>query len=80
MLLCLQASLELSEPSESVQVFLVNGKSVSVTLDPFNRTDQVLELVCSQIEMGPGFTYYFGLFLEKENSGEDSTWTGCHGN
>ena len=74
----LQASTNIPEPSADVEVFLVNGKSVKVRVGTYDRTDQVLEKVCAEIKLGSEFTYYFGLFLEKEE--EDSTWTGCHNN
>ena len=54
-------------------MFLVNGKSVKVTVNVFDRTDQVLEKVCSEIQLAPELTYYFGLFTEIE---ESDTWTG----
>ena len=73
----MQASTDIPEPSADMEVFLVNGKSVKVRVSTYDRTDQVLEKACAEIKLGSEFTYFFGLFLEKEE--EDSTWTGCHG-
>ena len=58
-------------------MFLVNGKSVSVTVGSFDRTDQVLERVCSEIQLASELTYYFSLFLEKQCADAES-WTGEH--
>lgn len=65
----------MSEPSAEVQVFLVNGKSVTVKVGSFDRTDQVLEKVSSEIQLAPQLTYYFGLFLEREQE-EGGSWVG----
>ena len=70
-----QSSTEVTEFSAEVEVFLVNGKSVKVEVGAFDRTDQVLEKVASEIQLPPKLTYYFGLFLEKEDE-ETGTWTG----
>ena len=56
-----------------MEVFLVNGKSVTVRVNMYDRTDQVLEKVCSEIKLTPEFTYFFGLFLEKD---DDDSWIG----
>lgn len=58
-----------------MKVFLVNGKSVSVQVNVFDRTDQVLERVCAEIQLASQLTYYFALFVEKKEEGEE-TWTG----
>ena len=58
-----------------LEVFLVNGKSVTVELDPCLRTDQVLEGVASHIQLAPQCTYFFNLFIE-EQRGKEDTWTG----
>jgi hypothetical protein len=71
----LQASTEVTEFSADVEAFLVNGKSVTVKVGAFDRTDQVLEKVASEIQLAPKLTYYFGLFLEKEDQ-ETGAWTG----
>ena len=80
-LLLLQASGSLSELSGlgegfegEMQVFLVNGKSVSVKVGTYDRTDQVLERVCQEIQLASDLTYYFALFIEKQQEGEE-TWT-----
>lgn len=65
----------MTEPTVEVEVFLVNGKSVSVQVGSFDRTDQVLEKVAKEIQLATKLTYYFGLFLEKEAEDTD-TWTG----
>lgn len=66
----------LSEGSEGkVEVYLVNGKSVSVQVGVYDRTDQVLERACVEIQLASHLTYYFALFMEKQEEGEE-TWTG----
>lgn len=77
----LQASGSLSELSGlgegfegELQVFLVNSKSVSVKVGTYDRTDQVLERVCQEIQLASDLTYYFALFMEKQEEGEE-TWT-----
>lgn len=69
-----KASSDVSESSGEIEVFLVNGKSVSVTVGSFDRTDQVLERVCSEIQLASELTYYFSLFLEKQSEDAES-WT-----
>ena len=44
---------------------------MTVTVAVSDRSDQVLEQVCSKIELNPELTYYFGLFLERENTTSD---------
>ena len=53
-------------------MYLVNGKKVTVAVSVSDRSDQVLEQVCSQIELNPELTYYFGLFLEREDPTSES--------
>lgn len=65
----------MTESSAEVEVFLVNGKSVTVKVGSFDRTDEVLEKVASEIQLAPQLTYYFGLFLETEQE-EGGTWAG----
>ena len=60
---------------EELKVYLVNGKSVSVRVGVFDRTDQVLERVCAEIELASHLTYYFSLFMEKQDEGEEESWT-----
>ena len=58
-------------PEEDVQleVYLVNGKSVKVDITSTDQTDDVLETVCSVLELGTDLTYYFGLYLVDDVSG-----------
>lgn len=52
----------------------MNGKSVTIQVDPYKRTDQVLEGVASHIQLAPRCTYFFNLFLEQQEEGQP--WTG----
>ena len=61
-----------------LEVFLLNGKSVTVLVNRYQRTDQVLEGVASHIQLAPACTYLFNLFLEKQE-GSGQTWTGVCG-
>ena len=54
---------------------------MSVKIGTYDRSDQVLEKVCKEIQLATPLTYYFGLFLEKEEKQgeeeeEEQTWTG----
>ncbi len=60
-----QASTPLTDPPSQIDVYLVNGKSISVTVAVGDRADQVLEAVCDKIDLNSDLTYYFGLFLER---------------
>ena len=46
-----------------LDVYLTNGKKVTVDIMAMERTDSVLEIVAKKIELPEKFTYYFGLFV-----------------
>ena len=46
-----------------VDVFLANGRKVTVEVMALDRTDDVLEKVAKRMELPEQFTYYFGLFV-----------------
>eukprot|EP00037_Helgoeca_nana_P032984 m.416220 g.416220 ORF g.416220 m.416220 type:complete len:491 (+) comp29879_c0_seq1:35-1507(+) len=48
-------------------VYLVNKKSITITALTTDQTDEVLEAVCTEIGVEAELTYYFGLFLVKED-------------
>ncbi len=56
----------MTDPPTQLEIYLVNGKSVSVPVAVSDRADEVLEAVCAHIELTSDLTYYFALFLEKE--------------
>lgn len=59
-------------PEEDVQleIFLVNGKSVTVDILSTDQTFDVLETVIQLIGMNPNLTYYFALYLVKDSTGK----------
>ena len=59
-------------PEEDVQleVYLVNGKSVKVDIMSTDQTDDVLETVCSVLELTQDLAYYFGLYLVDDVNGK----------
>lgn len=59
-------------PEEDVQleIFLVNGKSVTVDVSSTDQTDDVLEAVIQLIGMDPNLTYYFALYLVEDATGK----------
>eukprot|EP00041_Stephanoeca_diplocostata_P007025 m.97100 g.97100 ORF g.97100 m.97100 type:complete len:500 (-) comp16686_c0_seq1:188-1687(-) len=59
-------------PEEDVQleIFLVNGKSVTVDIMSTDQTFDVLETVIQLIGMNPNLTYYFALYLVKDSTGK----------
>lgn len=61
------------DPEENVQleVYLPNGKSLTVDILSTNQTDDVLETVCSVLEMSPDLTYYFALYLVEDMTGRN---------
>ena len=74
-----QVSCDLQEDGGDTEmpldVFLVNGKSITLQVNPFQRSDEVLEGVASHVQLGPQLTYYFNLYIERQE-GEEQTWTG----
>ncbi|KAK7502934.1 hypothetical protein BaRGS_00005883 [Batillaria attramentaria] len=57
----------------SLDVFLMNGHKITVSITSTDQTDDVLEAVASQIEIPDDFVYYFGLYLvKKEDQGDNS--------
>jgi len=65
----LHAQEEVKQFCEEVEitVYLVNRKSVTLAILSSDQTDQVLEDVCNEIGIEEDMTYYFGLFLVREN-------------
>eukprot|EP00038_Savillea_parva_P013364 m.8091 g.8091 ORF g.8091 m.8091 type:complete len:501 (+) comp2501_c0_seq2:71-1573(+) len=60
---------EVKESCEEVEitVYLVNKKCITVNALSTDQTDEILEAVCNDIGVAPELTYYFGLFLVKED-------------
>ncbi|XP_035659634.1 sorting nexin-17-like [Branchiostoma floridae] len=69
-----QQETQKAEPeSVELDVFLMNGHKISVSIMSTDQTDDVLETVASQIELSDDFVYYFALFLvKKEKDGGNS--------
>ncbi|ELU18303.1 hypothetical protein CAPTEDRAFT_150546 [Capitella teleta] len=63
------------EDAEDVvlDVYLMNGHRISISILSTDQTDDVLETVASQIELMDDFVYYFGLFLIRKESGSENT-------
>mmetsp|Transcript_13424 Transcript_13424/g.34380 ORF Transcript_13424/g.34380 Transcript_13424/m.34380 type:complete len:490 (+) Transcript_13424:114-1583(+) len=51
-----------------ITVYLVNKKCISIKALSTDQTDVVLEAVCSEIGVARELTYYFGLYLVKEDA------------
>ncbi|XP_077990465.1 sorting nexin-17-like [Glandiceps talaboti] len=58
------------QDAEDVQLdlYLLNGHKITVQISSTDQTDDVLEVVASQIELTDDFVYYFALFLIKEEA------------
>ncbi|KAI8497403.1 PREDICTED: sorting nexin-17-like [Branchiostoma belcheri] len=69
-----QQETQKAEPEAvELDVFLMNGHKISVSISSTDQTDDVLETVASQIELSDDFVYYFALFLvKKEKDGGNS--------
>uniref|UniRef100_A0A0B7A079 Sorting nexin-17 n=1 Tax=Arion vulgaris TaxID=1028688 RepID=A0A0B7A079_9EUPU len=57
----------------SLDIFLMNGHKITITLMSTDQTDDVLEAVAQQIEVPDDFVHYFGLFLVKKEMDGDSS-------
>eukprot|EP00730_Choanoeca_flexa_P016313 TRINITY_DN7675_c0_g1_i1.p2 TRINITY_DN7675_c0_g1~~TRINITY_DN7675_c0_g1_i1.p2 ORF type:complete len:482 (+),score=173.85 TRINITY_DN7675_c0_g1_i1:3565-5010(+) len=59
-------------PEEDVEleVYLANGKKVSINIVSTDQTEDVLETVCSFIELPSDLTYFFGLYLVDDLDGK----------
>eukprot|EP01147_Barroeca_monosierra_P005267 gene5267-7046_t len=69
----LNAQKEVQKAEESwvqLEVYLVNGKKVSVDILNIDQTDDVLETVCSVLDLDADLTYYFGLYLVDDLDGK----------
>eukprot|EP00035_Acanthoeca_spectabilis_P020534 m.433406 g.433406 ORF g.433406 m.433406 type:complete len:499 (-) comp17571_c0_seq1:68-1564(-) len=58
------------EEDAQLEIFLVNGKSVTVDILSTDQTDDVLEAVIQLIGMEPDLTYYFALYLVEDSTGK----------
>lgn len=60
---------EVQEYCEEVEItiYLVNKKSVTMTILSTDQTDQVLEDVCKELNIEEDLTYYFNLFMVRED-------------
>ncbi|KAK7863146.1 hypothetical protein R5R35_012761 [Gryllus longicercus] len=56
-----------------LEVFLMNGFQISLKVLTTERSDQVLEKVCQQINLASEYVYYFSLFLIKREDDGDIT-------
>ncbi|XP_067008355.2 sorting nexin-17 [Anabrus simplex] len=57
----------------TLDVFLMNGYRISLKVLTTERSDQVLEKVCQQINLPSEYVYYFSLFLIKKEEDGDIT-------
>lgn len=55
----------------TLDVFLMNGHKISISIISVDQTEDVLEAVASQIELPDDFVYYFGLYLVKKEADGD---------
>jgi len=72
------ASTDVTDRPSPLEIYLINGKKVTITVNTSDRSDQVLEKVALEIELRADFTYYFGLFLEEETEGGSPYSCECH--
>lgn len=73
LLMAQQESQKEEAEEDSLDVFLMNGHKITVSLMSTDQTEDVLELVAQQIEIPDDFVYYFGLYLvKKEEDGDTS--------
>ncbi|CAI8006741.1 Sorting nexin-17 [Geodia barretti] len=61
-----KASSGVTDEDVSMEIFLINGNSVTISGQSFSRSDEVLERAVVKIGADPSLTYYFSLFLEEE--------------
>jgi sorting nexin-17 len=67
-----KASSGVTDKDVSMEIYLVNGKSVTVSLQSFDRSDEVLEKAAVKVELNASLTYYFSLYLEEQTGDK---WT-----
>lgn len=68
-----QQETQQEEPEKvTLDVFLMNGHKITVSILSTDQTDDVLESVASQIELKDDFVFYFGLFLVKKEGSDSS--------
>ncbi|GAB1606378.1 sorting nexin-17-like isoform X2 [Argonauta hians] len=60
-----QESMQQIEESVNLDIYLVNDHKVTVNITSTDQTEDVLEVVASQIEIPEEHTYYFALYLVK---------------
>ncbi|GFS11021.1 sorting nexin-17 [Elysia marginata] len=73
LLMAQQESQKEEAEEDSLDVFLMNGHKITVSLMSTDQTEDVLEVVAHQIEIPDDFVYYFGLYLvKKEEDGDTS--------
>lgn len=66
-LLNAQEEVKLACEQVELTIYLVNKKSITIGALSTDQTDEVLEQVCEEIGIDEDLTYYFGLFLVKED-------------
>ncbi|KAK6618108.1 hypothetical protein RUM44_002551 [Polyplax serrata] len=57
----------------SIDVFLMNGYKISLNIQTNERSDHILEKVCEKLDLPDEYTYYFALFLIKQEDDSDVT-------
>ncbi|XP_075211673.1 sorting nexin-17-like isoform X2 [Lycorma delicatula] len=66
-----QESFHENPQEVSLDVFLMNGYKITINANTNERTDQILEKVCTFINLPANYMYYFSLFLIcKEEDGD----------
>ncbi|GFN91055.1 sorting nexin-17 [Plakobranchus ocellatus] len=68
-----QESQKEEAEQDTLDVYLMNGHKITVSLMSTDQTEDVLEMVSQQIEIPDDYVYYFGLYLvKKEEDGDTS--------
>ncbi|EEB20430.1 Sorting nexin-17, putative [Pediculus humanus corporis] len=57
----------------SINVFLMNGYKITLKVLTNERSDHILEKVCEKINLPEEYTYYFALFIIKQEEDGDIT-------
>ncbi|KAJ7361852.1 Sorting nexin-17 [Desmophyllum pertusum] len=65
--------LKASPENVQLDIYLMNGQKVALTIQSTDRTDDVLEALMAEINLNEDLVYYFGLFMIKRADDGEAT-------
>lgn len=53
-----------------LDIYLLNGDKITLDINPYEQTEDILEMTCKKLNLEENLVYYFGLYLIKKDKKE----------